>query len=652
MFLHIRSIKLFLIVVFISQTPLVQALDTLKLDRNWKDKRIGQDLYYWRDESNSVDFEAIEQLKTAKFKTHFPMKEILIGFDPYNYWLYVPVKNMENQPFKYFLTLGNPNTDEVHVYFTTPEDTFNFNPVGDNYSYPQTSFSARNFSFPLMVPARSDCALWIHIMAQQEPVLLTAYLSSESFFYKRAKNDFLYLGMFTGIFFLFLLFIICLYQFYKNRIFLYYLGINLVIFLYYISETGIGFQMFWPDYPFIQKLMPTLVAFLFMFITNIFLKKYYTTTIHYPRFNRVFNMVNVFLVIIFLTNNILSFQPSFIRLPFRITFYILNLIYVLYGIVFLILILFTWIKLKRKDVLWAFIGPFLHVVKCVLFLFLNAKVYKVLFPGANLYDLNIVRTHVFLPNIFFFIDYSQVIIVSIFLANYFKKVNLEYNMSNKRLTVLQRTSINAMIDGQEKERKLLKSEMDHRIKEDLLELKKITNDAFMATNDTLTKMELQSGLSEIDQILKDLENLSSDVLPMEVEQMAIHSAVKNVFERMAETAQLDFHYHENIHPFATLTNLQKSNVYRIAQELATNILKHAQADKVEVDVEIQPKQLYMRVADNGKGFDSVKAFKGKGIGLSNMESRVKGLSGIFKISGTSLGTVVEMTIPLQTNDKV
>ena len=626
----------------------VNALDTLKLDRNWKDKRIGQDLYYWRDESNSVDLAELEQQKTEKFKAHFPMKEILIGFDPYNYWLYVPIKNIENQSYKYFLTLGNPNTDEVHVYFTTPLDTFNFNPVGDNYSYPQTSFSARNFSFPLVVPAQSNCALWIHIMAQQEPVLLTAYLSSESYFYKRAKNDFLYLGMFTGIFFLFLLFIFCLYQFYKNRIFLYYLVINLVIFLYYISETGIGFQMFWPEYPFVQKLMPTLVAFLFMFFTNIFLKNYYTTTIHYPRFNRVFNVVNIFLVIVFITNNILSFQPSFIRLPFRITFYILNLIYVLYGIVFLILILFTWIKLKRKDVLWAFIGPFLHVVKCVLFLFLNAKVYKVLFPGANLYDLNIVRTHVFLPNIFFFIDYSQVIIVSIFLANYFKKVNLEYNMSNKRLTVLQRTSINAMIDGQEKERKLLKSEMDFRIKEDLQELKKITKEALEISNDVSIQSELRKGITEIEQIINDLENLSSDVLPMEVDQIEIHTAVKRVFEKITESAQLELVYSEDMHPAVLLTNLQKSNIYRIAQELSTNILKHARANIITVHFEVRPKHIYLRVADDGSGFDAEKAFKGKGIGLSNMESRVRGLNGIFKITGTpGQGTIAEITIPLQ-----
>lgn len=93
-----------------------------------------------------------------------------------------------------------------------------------------------------------------------------------------------------------------------------------------------------------------------------------------------------------------------------------------------------------------------------------------------------------------------------------------------------------------------------------------------------------------------------------------------------------------------LQNTQ-ADLYRIVQELLANITKHADAGRVEVSLSKEKNELFLLVEDNGKGFDS--AVIRKGIGLTNIESRVKLLRGNMIIdSKANRGTAVSIHIPL------
>ena len=197
----------------------------------------------------------------------------------------------------------------LDVYFLSSVDTLSFSPVGDNFLYPKTSYSARNYAFPMSFPPNENCKVFIKLSAQLEPIEIPIFLSSESFYFKRAKNDFFYLGVFTGLFFLFILFLICLYIFSKNNVFLYYANLNLIIFLFYISQTGFGFQYIWPNYPIVQKLMPSLTVFGFLLLTTFFIKNLFNLAIRFSNFNKLFNLINVLLVLSFIFNYIYSFSP-------------------------------------------------------------------------------------------------------------------------------------------------------------------------------------------------------------------------------------------------------------------------------------------------------------------------------------------------------
>ena len=100
-------------------------------------------------------------------------------------------------------------------------------------------------------------------------------------------------------------------------------------------------------------------------------------------------------------------------------------------------------------------------------------------------------------------------------------------------------------------------------------------------------------------------------------------------------------------PEEQLNNLEdglKTDLYRIIQELATNIHKHANATEVSVQLTIHTGYINLLVEDNGQGFQVSDEIEG--IGLVNITSRVRLLQGNFEInSHPGKGTVANIDIP-------
>ena len=84
--------------------------------------------------------------------------------------------------------------------------------------------------------------------------------------------------------------------------------------------------------------------------------------------------------------------------------------------------------------------------------------------------------------------------------------------------------------------------------------------------------------------------------------------------------------------------------YRILQEALTNIIRHAEASRVEVELDHTPPLLRLRVADDGKGMDQAKKKKGS-FGLIGIRERAHGFGGEVVIRSSGKGTSLEVSIP-------
>jgi signal transduction histidine kinase len=90
-------------------------------------------------------------------------------------------------------------------------------------------------------------------------------------------------------------------------------------------------------------------------------------------------------------------------------------------------------------------------------------------------------------------------------------------------------------------------------------------------------------------------------------------------------------------------------LWRVAQEALTNVQKHAQANHVGMDLTLQPKEVRLRVSDDGHGLPPDVDGKPGHYGVRGMRERVEGLGGTFSLAANGhCGTVIEARLPLIT----
>ncbi len=91
----------------------------------------------------------------------------------------------------------------------------------------------------------------------------------------------------------------------------------------------------------------------------------------------------------------------------------------------------------------------------------------------------------------------------------------------------------------------------------------------------------------------------------------------------------------------------KRDLFLIYKEVLNNIVRHAGATKVEIEIDCKRTRLQMRIADNGKGFNNLDQEFREGNGLRNLRMRAQAIGGSLKVrSAINEGTAVQLTVPM------
>ncbi len=167
------------------------------------------------------------------------------------------------------------------------------------------------------------------------------------------------------------------------------------------------------------------------------------------------------------------------------------------------------------------------------------------------------------------------------------------------------------------------------------------------------RLETEFGrlLSLVDTVIDDIRRLSHGLSPSILENLGLYAALESLVD--------DFSSYSGIRTRAHLQDLADLQfdpqtqiaVYRIVQELLSNVRKHAGARRVTIDVERNDHKLFIRVRDNGRGFrlrpkpapDGLE----RGLGLATMQlrARVIGATLLFN-SQIGRGTETILTVPI------
>ena len=138
-------------------------------------------------------------------------------------------------------------------------------------------------------------------------------------------------------------------------------------------------------------------------------------------------------------------------------------------------------------------------------------------------------------------------------------------------------------------------------------------------------------------------------MPKAIEDYGIVLSLRSLFNQIEKATELNINFYENFDEKLRLDMQVELNIYRITQEAINNVIKHANASEVFVQLMIHPNEIIYTFEDNGKGFDKMITNAGKkGIGIKSMYNRAKAMSGECDVeSSIGEGTTITIVIPIE-----
>ena len=198
----------------------------------------------------------------------------------------------------------------------------------------------------------------------------------------------------------------------------------------------------------------------------------------------------------------------------------------------------------------------------------------------------------------------------------------------------------ALLIGQEKERNRIGQELHDNINQ-LLVGTKIYLGAAGNKNEDVKEL-IKYPMELIGSTIQEIRLLCSKLVTP-LKDVDLKELLREMLYKLEQTANLKTSFIFDVKDGVLSDDLQL-NIYRIIQELISNILKYSAAENVNITIKGNENAICITVADDGKGFDPDK--KRKGIGISNIINRVRSFNGDIKIkSYPGKGSSTSITIP-------
>lgn len=229
---------------------------------------------------------------------------------------------------------------------------------------------------------------------------------------------------------------------------------------------------------------------------------------------------------------------------------------------------------------------------------------------------------------------------------------MEVRLGRENLKVVSQQ----LLDVQEAERRSLARELHDGIGQMLTMVKLKLQAAHQSTDFHGLRVQYGEIIDTVEGALDAVRNLSLDLRPAILDDLGLDSAIRWYLERQTH----DLGIHANLisaplekRPFPEV----EIACFRILQELWTNILRHAQAHNVSVELRETNDELVMTVTDDGKGFSvpeaEENASRGESMGLLNVRERAAHVGGIVDMSSTpGKGTTTIVRIPMFSEGRI
>jgi PAS domain S-box-containing protein len=153
------------------------------------------------------------------------------------------------------------------------------------------------------------------------------------------------------------------------------------------------------------------------------------------------------------------------------------------------------------------------------------------------------------------------------------------------------------------------------------------------------------------EISDDVQALSHDLHSSKLEYLGVAAGIRSWCREFAERQKMEIDFKSSLR--SALPIEVGRTLLRVLQEALHNASKHSGVKRVEVRLREQAGEIHLVISDSGKGFEVNPALRGKGLGLTSMQERVRLLSGTILIKSRPMGgTTIHVRVPTESERPV
>lgn len=589
---------------------------TILIDKNLTSQDINKNVLMYNDLADIRKIKQLVRADSCEFTKNLKSQDVSYGFHHQQGWCKFKIRNKGNL-LKFFLNIEQSRADTVQLFVLKPNKHLaSMRLLGRHLPIDKRIIFDRNYVYPLEIPQNTTYTYYLYSSRKFGLHGCILSLKSELNYAEHFGTSSSQLGFIFGASVITALMGLVLYWFIRERIYLVYSLYCISTLLVGLSDAGCAHSYIY--FPAMQPAIniATCISFYLLVGLHIWftiellnIKAYKTSWFYILGKGATGLFIGIALLLLLPIPNLLMWWLVYI------SYYVL-----FFMDAYIIIAIINGIRQQHPSVYFYMVGFFLTIMLFTILVL------------ANLNIIDEVNNHV---DLFYFTPLFEVIVVVFGLVIRFSNSVRDKFIFQKKLYATQRQ----IITLQEDERTRIARDLHDDVGNSLAALK--------------TKFVYENRLEDTQQtqqIINDLRTITHHIMPANFQEFKLEKMLENLINRFQHHPEITFEF-ITAGKSRKLDSNRELAIYRIANELITNTLKHSSAKEIVIQMVYQDDFLVVSFEDNGQpfSFDKQVSTENK-IGIKSILARLDFIQAQFSITSDSDGNILIINIPYKLHE--
>lgn len=577
---------------------------------------------FWIDSSKTADIKKIERKFLAKKFKHWNAKSTLnLGKNPYPLWFHLNIKNNSKKYQDYWWGIYT-QADTITVFKKTKESFKTIDTIVSSTLLRNKKVRTRFPSIKIELDNFESQEYFVKIENLRNTQNAITDLTTPEDNLMWEKKFYWSISFFVGCFLLIATLSFFLGIFAKEKTFLFYTLYLLIVLAMILSEELMVGVIENKTLFYILNHLHSLPNAIIALSLHFMIVKFILYQKNSQKRIKILDTINkwclifglLFSAIYFIFKKNMFFDTGIFPYLWLISIFVVSSIM---TITFIIIVL----KFKQK------VYIFLSVILGILFLYYNPAGYFLNYAGiVNYYTITY-------PNYFYWIVCVEFILLGCVIGwRYQKTLKSNYLLISEKAQKKEK-DFRKKIAIQQKERALIARDLHDDLGATLSAVKLIVTNSYQQDKPLVNMITKANA---------DLRTFFKKLTFNDAKEFNIINLIQEKIETLNTIGQIKFTF-IHLGKEKNIASKLKQPIYKICNELLNNILKHSQALEVTIQIIIDNQQIQILAEDNGIGYDTKNL--NKGMGINNINERVKKWKGKYYVNSNKNGTTSIVTIP-------